>query len=65
MTVQDLINELLKVEDKSLPVAMEEEDHDYWGQLYTYVGEIRLATNCQVNGPKREGVPCILIGKGY
>jgi hypothetical protein len=64
MTVQDLIDELQKIEDKSLLVAMEDENHDYWGMTYTFVGELRLA-KCQVYGPKEFSVPCVLIGKGY
>lgn len=60
MNVQELIDELNKIEDKTLPVCTTE-PHEYWGEVYNNVGTVRLNTNAQPDGPKQPSKPTIVL----
>ena len=62
LTVQSLINTLMKVEDKSLPIAIREGLDEYWGKMFgkPWTADIRTL---QINGPKNHPIPCFFIGQ--
>jgi len=51
MTVQKLIEELQKCENKDLPVCIRQY-HEYWGNLEHEIDFIELDKSAQPDGPK-------------
>ena len=63
--ISDIVERLLEIQKEhgDLPVAVSE-DHEYWGNVYTFAGEYNIAVqeNAQLNGPKKEGMKCVVFG---
>jgi len=62
LTVQDLLDALNAVEDKTLPVATVTDQDNYWGTIYG-VADDAYVNDCPVHGPKQPAVKCFYIGQ--
>ena len=51
MNVQELIDQLQAVPDKTLPVCASESD-DYWGVVYNEIDDVKIDPRAQPDGPK-------------
>ncbi len=60
LTVQDLIDALNKIEDKTLPVCTIV-THEYWGEVYCNVEGVRLDPSAQPDGPKHGVRPAVVL----
>lgn len=59
MKVKHLLAILAQV-DQELDVAVVDEDHEYWGRLFT-IAEHVVVEDANINGPKRPGQLCLTI----
>lgn len=62
LTVQDLIDILQAVEDKTLPIGTRVGDDEYWGELYEHAWAAQKRC-LQINGPKNNPIDCFFIGQ--
>jgi hypothetical protein len=63
--ISDVVARLLEMQKEhgDLPVAVSE-SAEYWGSVETFAGEDNIAVqeNAQPNGPKKEGMKCVVFG---
>lgn len=62
LTVAELRNLLNNLDSEldNLPVGRSDGDHEYWGELFTYVSGVKVVDEA-LDGPKNGGVRCLLI----
>ena len=65
--ISDIVKKLLELqaEHGDIPVAVSE-SHEYWGSVERFADEyaIQVQDNAQPNGPKKEGMKCVVF-KAY